>query len=133
MSCDRLRFFVVLITGHVKGKQARSWPQTKGLITTSKLDMGHPTSDMGALPNITYDSPIEGKEYTGRDISFTKSFTNANKVIKRYPVGSIVQVYYNPENHEESVLEVESEFKQRHIFLAAFVIPTCIGIYLLFL
>ena len=122
-------FFAWYIHSNIKGKQALSWPTTKGLITSSKIETA--SSEIGAMPDVIYSYTVEGIKYTGRNISFTKGHTKPKKVIMQYPEGSEVNVYYNPSKPEDSVLEVESKFLQRNLFVAAFIIPICAGIYLL--
>lgn len=59
------------------------------------------------LPRFTYQYEVGGRLYTGKRIAFYRRCTGsrAQALVARHPVGSRVQVFYDPARPEESVLE----------------------------
>jgi hypothetical protein len=96
----------------LKSQRARDWPSVEGVITKSDTRIqrkpgtgGTPTT----IADVWYTFVIDGVEYRNDTISLSQygssSASHAVKEARRYPVGSRVMVYYNPENHFDSVLE----------------------------
>ena len=90
----------------IKALDSESWPSVEGEILESKLERSKSDGATKYRANVNYIYEIAEKEFTGKKIGFsalaTKSYTQ--KLIERYPVGENVEVYYNPENHSDSVL-----------------------------
>ena len=101
----------------VKGaKKVEKWPATKGVVVDSKV-VSHLDSESNQTmfaPAITYRFKVEGKEYTSSDYGFMNmSYNNPRKaedIVKKYPVGKEITVYYNPENPYKAVLVKNSSF-----------------------
>lgn len=59
--------------------------------------------------SVKYRYAVDGKSYTGNRITasdnYQKTRSSANDVLKKYPVGGEVSVYYNPANPGSSVLK----------------------------
>ncbi|MFC3652271.1 DUF3592 domain-containing protein [Dyella humi] len=99
-----------------KAKQSLSWPTTEGEIAHSAVLYQTDTSataDNASTykADVVYRYKVHGKSYSSSKISFLDlaSTTNrAQSVVSRYPDNSTVQVYYNPTNPAEAVLEPES-------------------------
>jgi hypothetical protein len=96
----------------LKSQRTRDWPSVEGVITKSDTRIqrepgtgGTPTT----IADVWYTFVIDGVEYRNDTISLSQygssSASHAVKEAHRYPVGSRVMVYYNPENHFDSVLE----------------------------
>lgn len=100
-----------------KGYESRSWPQVLGTITASYAeqqtrrpsDTGH-TSSFVYVARVRYSYKADGRNYTNDEIGFGgNQYTSKRKYktenyLKQFPVGESVTVYYNPENHAQSVL-----------------------------
>ena len=129
-----LYFFVVLFvtlgvftftfslhtTWDLRGRQ--HWPDVTGVITSSTCELstirehtGHADVNRGYqrhsryTPRIKYRYAVHATEYFGTGITFvTNELTSkdeADSVLRSYPVGKSVPVYYSPHNPAISVLE----------------------------
>jgi hypothetical protein len=100
-------------------RQAAGWPVTPGRIIASGvesyIDWHRDNSDRGPprryyKPSVVYRYEVNGHEYkgdriaTGLKISATIPAL-ADRAARRYPVGTAVDVHYNPQDPGESVLE----------------------------
>jgi hypothetical protein len=92
-------------------KAALSWPSVPGTVQTSRVEVsgGEYTT---VYPHIEYEYTVAAQKYRYDSIkagdkfvslSFTQS--NAYEVVEKYPVGTRVRVYYNPDNPAEATLE----------------------------
>ncbi|RUL74560.1 DUF3592 domain-containing protein [Dyella choica] len=110
-----------------KAKQSLSWPSTEGEIAHSAVLYQTDTSnDQGDAfdtqtdtsntiratstykADIVYRYKVRGKSYSSSKISFmdfASTNNRAQSVVNRYPDNSTVQVYYNPANPADAVLE----------------------------
>jgi hypothetical protein len=103
---------------HMRGIAAASevWPAAPGVITAS--DVSHSvkqsSSSSGSkwryIPRLEYRYELEGAEYTNDNIQFVsvswefKDRFKAERIVKPYPVGKAVDVYYDPTDPRNSVL-----------------------------
>jgi hypothetical protein len=89
---------------------ARNWPSTVGKVITSRAEVsgGEYTS---VVPFIVYQYNVYGRDYSNSQIKagdvHMSSYSSraAYDKVDKYPVGSEVTVYYNPENPQQSALE----------------------------
>ena len=84
-----------------------SWPSTTGeLIDSGVINSG---SDGGVYSaNIQYQYAVNGRVYKSRRIAFLRwwgSRKYAQKVVDKYSNNNHINVYYNPNNPRQSVLE----------------------------
>ncbi len=109
--------------GFILGAKARAcidWPSTRGEITHSEYIDSSDTSSF----EIKYGYEIRGRRYTCNrvfvDILGLQLHSNADswnkEVVERYPEGTPVTVYYNPENHEDACLRRESRSSFFYVF-----------------
>lgn len=80
-----------------------------GTITHSELTVSH-SSKGGASysAKIEYTYSVGGQSFTGDKIRFgmhSSSYASASGIVNAHPVGSEVQVYYNPADTHESLLQ----------------------------
>jgi len=89
---------------------AGNWASTTGKVVTSRVEVSggdHTT----VSPHIVFQYNVYDKEYSNSQIKAgdihmsTYSSRNAYDIVDKYPVGSEVTVYYDPENPEQSALE----------------------------
>jgi uncharacterized protein YjeT (DUF2065 family) len=95
-------------------KEAQSsldWPKTDGTVTSSKVvhtvTAGAHGNSNHYQPVVEYSYSTGGKEYSGNNIVIGptgKLPWLAKREVDQYPVGSSLQVYYNPQDHSEAVL-----------------------------
>jgi hypothetical protein len=90
-----------------KVKQASNWPSVGGTVTLSTLREYEESDGYVTYPDVMYSYQVGGYTYQGSRIAPGQAVggSGARKVIARYPVGSQVTVFYNPQNPTEAVLE----------------------------
>ena len=95
-------------------KASASWSSVQGEVTESRVVSDTKRKSDGRREtyyraNVIYRYEIETTEYTCNKVSFGEVSTDrtslAHEVVKRYPTGKEVQVYYDPKNPEKAVLE----------------------------
>ena len=110
-------FFAVramVYNGHIINP-SNTWPSTTGRILSSsirrEIDLSSGCrSSIFYIPEVTYSYNVGGAKYTNYIISYMMPvFENdkiepAASIVKSYPVGKIVKVYYNPSNPKDAVL-----------------------------
>jgi hypothetical protein len=96
----------------LKSQRTRNWPSVEGVIKKSSTRIQREPGASGTpttIADVWYTFVIDGIEYHNDTISLSQygssSASHAVKEARRYPVGSRVMVYYNPENYYDSVLE----------------------------
>lgn len=94
-----------------KAQCSLGWPNTDGTATSSKVVHSISSGAHGGSnhyqPVVEYSYSVGGKEYSGNNIVIGPTGTLpwlAKREVDQYPVGSSVQVYYNPQDHSEAVL-----------------------------
>ncbi len=87
-----------------------NWPTTTGTIQTSEITKSFQKNKTKYSPSVSYAYEVDGTPRTsnfiwasGGDSSSDKSKQQA--VVDKYPVGSAVKVFYDPENPEFAILE----------------------------
>lgn len=121
-----LLFLVLFIVGIglavravVKGIQAKSWPVVPGRVLSSEVSRSVTRSrDRGTRvtwqPQVFYEYEVGGEKYTAdkvANISFSSSNRrSAYKTIHKYPVGKEVDVYHNPMDPTDVMLEPGASF-----------------------
>jgi len=106
-------FLIVGLVATKRAQTAQSWPSIPG--TVSRTDVvKHEDSDSDGLTSVTYEPVVEysysvmGQPFTGKRIAFGTNrynFKKAEEIVSRYPAGSRVNVFYNPEKPKDAVLE----------------------------
>jgi hypothetical protein len=86
------------------------WSRTTGQIVASDVRREERFEEQIVFrPQVTYTYACGGGTLTGRKIAFAEKLYHseaaARKAIKRYPVGMVVTVLYNPDSPTEAVLE----------------------------
>jgi hypothetical protein len=100
-------FLALLFTGTWQGKASLQWPTVEGEIVESFVSEEY---DEGRCyrPKIRYRYQVNDQEYTSELTTFKAYWLvrkTAEKMVDRYPVGSRVQVHYNPRRPKQAVLE----------------------------
>ena len=92
------------------GKESTHWPFVKGKITYSHAQAHKKKTGHEYLPSVKYTYTVNGRSYTGRRITasdeYQKTLSGAKDILKKYPVGGEVSVYYDPADADTSLLEV---------------------------
>jgi Protein of unknown function (DUF3592) len=97
---------VMLANDHL---HARRWPQCTGKVVESAVEEVTGDSRIGAfVPRIRFTYYAAGKPRESLHFAFhvwAGARTRAEATVARYPVGSFVTVYYDPNRPEQAVLE----------------------------
>lgn len=127
-----LAVLVIGIAIERRARISRRWPSAKGVILSSKIlkelsissnsAQGHHTvGDHQYKPEVAFEYTVFGMKYLSNKVSFADYSTNttqhATEVTERYPEGKAVDVYYNPDNPEDAVLERKGGFGVLLLFL----------------
>jgi hypothetical protein len=106
-----------------KSKSTRNWPVAEGIIIKSSTRIQREPGGKGApttIADVWYTFNVDGIEYQNDTISLSQygssSASHAVKEAHRYPVGSRVSVYYNPEHPHDAVLEHKTPWVYISIF-----------------
>jgi hypothetical protein len=87
-----------------------SWPTTEGRVVFSEVD--HSTDSEGGdsySADIVYRYEVDDQEYENDRVRFGENSSSnrgpAEDLVERYPVGRNVDVHYEPDDPDNSVLE----------------------------
>lgn len=98
---------------------ARNWPQTEGTIISTQVKSSRVRVRRGSSsgyrmttryePQVIYRYLAHGNRYESKRLHFgdTVGYSGpgpAEKILTRYPVGTSITVYYNPDNPAEATL-----------------------------
>ncbi len=96
----------------IEGIKAQKWPRAKGRIIKSKVEELRTSSKIRIARlclSLDYLYMVGDKIFEGHRLnSGWRCFASENyikEVLKRYPTGKVVEVYYNPKRPEISMLE----------------------------
>jgi Protein of unknown function (DUF3592) len=93
----------------IKCNRARSWPTAQGRVLDSRLREVRDSEGKTWEVYILYEYWVDGQTYRSnvwRMQAGSSSFTGAaEKAVARYPIGSRVMVYYNPDAPGDAMLE----------------------------
>lgn len=93
------------------GKKSLKWPKVNGIIKVSEVKESRSGSSNGNSYEfaVEYDYVVEEKPYTNSLYSYKVTYNAANsrgarELVKKYPLDSLVDVYYDPKEPKRSVL-----------------------------
>jgi hypothetical protein len=115
-----LGLFLLALAGKsaLEHRRQSSWRTTPGLVTVSELKTLSGVNGKGErnerfFASVQYTYTVDGQQYVGKAVrrfwkqrqdEFLTDY-DAQRVVKRYPAGESVTVYYNPESPEEAMLQ----------------------------
>jgi hypothetical protein len=90
-------------------KRAQAWTKAPGRITRSELATETRHGKEVQVPRIEYEFKVGFHKLTGRRVSFAEVIAGpqAREALARYLAGTSVQVYYDPANPSDCVVERE--------------------------
>ncbi len=101
-------------------RASKSWPSVQGRVASSDVVQVLESTDKDGKCHysypavVTYNYSVEGQNHTGSRISFGgHSYTrkdHVQEVVKKYPAGKQVRVYYDPDFPVQAVLERRAGF-----------------------
>ena len=103
----------VVMTGwqtYQAGQNSRVWPTTAGKVVSNEIDKSNGSDDDTPYNiYVRYTYQVHGQTFKNNSIrhhamiSFA-TMDQAEEYIKKYPVGGIVKVYYDPQNPADAML-----------------------------
>ncbi len=92
-----------------KAKASEEWPQTQGEILKSELRDSRGSDGTMYAAHVAYRYALDGGEFESSRIWFGGDYSTSDRsemleVVRKYPMGTGVPVYYSPDNPAESVL-----------------------------
>lgn len=104
-----LIFLAIIYFMHRKAKTAAGWGSVTGTVLASGLERRRSSSNSGSVnyPVVLHSYRVMGQDYQSNVIApgLQVGGSGAPKVVERYPIGSQMTIYFNPQNLEEAVLE----------------------------
>lgn len=85
----------------IKGENSKKWPIAKGRVFIAKSHLFQQEDKIDFVTSFVYEYEVNGIKFTSNDVSLF----DYEKPIWRYPVGTSVTVFYNPNRPKEAVLE----------------------------
>lgn len=101
-----------------KGYESQNWPTTQGKIIDSRLAGAKRT--IGRRAFIKYEYFVKGNRYVSSQISYTLiigDYSGYVEIMREYPEGKKVTVYYNPDNSMDAVLKTEISGRIAWLFI----------------
>ncbi len=115
---------VIMIYGlylRARVRASRDWPQTMGAILKAEVVEETDNDSVEYRVRVEYEYSVDGQRRIGRRIEFGKSAyarkKNAQAQLERYPVGTSVMVFFDPEKPEDAVLLRKSSWGTMYIVL----------------
>ena len=90
-------------------KASEQWPQTQGEVLESELNESRDDNGKTYAAHVIYRYSLDGGEFESDRIWFGGDYSTSNRsemfeVVKKYPIGQAVTVYYSPDDPAEAVL-----------------------------
>ena len=94
----------------MRGSKAASWPTMPGQIKSAEIQKRHASRSDKVRAEVRYDYKVEGVDYSADRVFFGDRVYSAwggvaMREIAQYQPESTVQVYYNPDDPKDAVLE----------------------------
>ena len=99
---------------------AQTWPTVSGQVVTSVAKMHRGSKHRNvAYPHVSYTYEVNGKTYHSRNIMAGGEIggMNVETTLARYPQGSSVTVYYDPNNPKDAILEAGNKTISKALWL----------------
>jgi hypothetical protein len=97
--------------GRGDGGGVAGWAQTVGTVLSATVKIRRLGQIRAEIPMVIYSYEVDGRPYqsyrvrAGDDTGQIPVVTNASTTLDRYPVGSNVTVYYDPDDPANAALE----------------------------
>lgn len=111
-------FFFLWARSRWKTSAAKNWPSTTGRVISSEMEARRSRSGSGGYSTsyyavVLYEYMVNGQRLQSNRLTLGTpigtSFTGrVQKKVLQYPVGSRVEVFYNPDDPTEAVLEIKA-------------------------
>ncbi len=107
-------FIVVIVRANGRVRASKNWSSTTARILAADVEMRRSSTASGDstsyYPTVVYEYAVNGQRFQSRRIRFGSEIgygfqRMAEKIVAKYPNGTLVSVFYDPENPAEAVLE----------------------------
>jgi hypothetical protein len=92
-----------------KARASESWPTVQGQVIKSELESHHDKKKTTYSALVIYKFEADGEDYEGDEVWFGQYSSSdrsaMQKLVKEYPVGKDVTVYYSPDDPTQAVLQ----------------------------
>jgi len=95
---------LVLRAGH--HAQDSDWQRTMGTVMSSTVQVSNNGAGRLELPLVLYSFQVGDREFQGDTVCARGRTAPASQLVQRYPAGSNVVVYYDPDDPAHSALEL---------------------------
>ncbi len=89
--------------------RSRGWAETSGRVIASNINQFTNKGTTTYRPLIMYSYAVSGIRFMSSRIAFhslgSRDRAEATRITARYPIGTSVDVFYDPQNPEQAVLE----------------------------
>jgi hypothetical protein len=126
---------LLLLRAGLRGRRlaaaSKTWPATTGKVLSSEVEARRSSSSTGGYntsyyPMIFYEYQVDGQIHRSNTLILGGEVggpvSRAQQKVMVYPPGSSVQVYYNPDNHQQATLEQGSSLSGILIGVAVLII-----------
>jgi hypothetical protein len=101
-------FLILIGIAYRQSAKARNWSSVTGRVVSSRVEE-HSDNEGGttSYPAVVYEYSVGGVTRQNNKIAPGLQWggTGAGRVVARYPAGSAVSVFYDPQNPSDSMLE----------------------------
>lgn len=119
---------IVIIMSSVIGRKAMAsltWPSVTGTVLVSQMVEETSGEVSGYSPLVTYSYAVSGQALQSSRVAFVAS--KSKKVVAKYPKGSPVQVYFDPQQPSKAVLEKGGSTRFMVFLGVALILGGCLG------
>jgi len=123
-----------------KYKEVQDWPTVQGTISSSDFDCWDEekkvddryVTETKCSASIEYKYTINGNSFINNDIrpdngiKTTYDRKTAQKIVSKYPLGAKIDVFYNPEDMSNSILEKRINLGAWLLYLLPFILGMAI-------
>ncbi|MFZ0449149.1 MAG: DUF3592 domain-containing protein [Desulfatiglandaceae bacterium] len=130
-----IAFAFIGYTSYQRGMESKNWPVANGSVIQSKIEKRTETTGTGTSKRkvvksyavVKYTYAVGNRDYQSSRITFGQS-KDAYKTVSRYPKGKNIQVYYDPENPAQAVLEPGGDKTMSIVFIGLGAILLVMGL-----
>ena len=124
-------FFFLWARSRWKTGSAKGWPSTTGKVISSEMEARRSRSGSGYSTAyyavVLYEYIVNGQRLQSNRLTLGTpigtGFTGGvQKKLQQYPVGSRVEVFYNPDDPTEAVLEIKAPSGSIYLFIALLIV-----------
>lgn len=109
-----------------KSKDSEKWSKTKGQISKAYMGKFTDSDSVSYKVEIEYTYTVADKVYSSKrkyygDHLLSSFYWSTKKLVDKYKIGDTIDVYYNPQNPKDAVLEQGVHFSVLVFFIASLV------------